>query len=68
MELYIEPVLSLCSQMFEIWFQMWKVLNKSEAEQHNLTPLNIKQETNNLFNVFLSHQLGFLNKTRIRFP
>lgn len=68
MELYIELVLSLCSQMFEIWFQMWKVLNKSEAEQHNLTPLNIKQETNNLFNVFLSHQLGFLNKTRIRFP
>lgn len=68
MELYIELVLSLCSQMFEIWFQMWKILNKSEAEQHNLTPLNIKQETNNLFNVFLSHQLGFLNKTRIRFP
>lgn len=68
MELYIELVLSLCSQMFEIWFQMWKVLNKSEAEQHNLTPLNIKQETNNLFNVFLSHQLGFLNKTRTRFP
>lgn len=42
MELYIELVLSLCSQMFEIWFQMWKVLNKSEAEQHNLTPLKYK--------------------------